>query len=49
VAFGFAYAQVEDKFRQLEENIFEPSGRTAEIYGETALPTDILLKRKCLI
>jgi penicillin amidase len=38
--FGFAYAQAEDHFRQLEENFIRASGRLAEVEGEAALPAD---------
>jgi acyl-homoserine lactone acylase PvdQ len=41
-AFGFAYAQAEDDFRQVEENLLRGIGRTAEFHGPAALFDDWL-------
>ena len=38
--FGFAYAQAEDHFRQLEQNFILGAGRLAEVEGESGLPSD---------
>ena len=40
--FGFAYAQAEDNFWQIEDNYIRALGRTTEVYGESALPSDLL-------
>ncbi len=40
--FGFAYAQAEDNFWQIEDNYVRALGRTTEVYGEGALPSDLL-------
>lgn len=40
--FGFAYAQAEDHFRQLEDNFIRALGRRAEVDGQEALPDDRL-------
>lgn len=45
VVFGFVYAQAEDNFWQLEENYIQALGRAAEVYGERALPTDVLNRK----
>lgn len=39
-AFGFAYAQAEDNFWQVEDNFVRAIGRSAEIYGEETLLDD---------
>jgi penicillin amidase len=39
-AFGFAYAQAEDNFWQLEDNFIRAVGRAAEVHGEEALMDD---------
>ena len=41
-AFGFIYAQAEDYFWQIEDNYLRALGRAAEVYGENALPDDLL-------
>ena len=41
-AFGFIYAQAEDYFWQIEDNYLRALGRAAEVYGESALPDDLL-------
>ena len=41
VTFGFAYAQAEDNFWQIEDNYIHALGRAAEVYGERALPGDL--------
>lgn len=39
-AFGFAYAQAEDNFWQIEDNFIRALGRAAEVYGEELLLDD---------
>src|SRR3712207_4864822 len=41
--FGFAYAQAEDNFWQLDENYIRSLGRASELFGEAALNSDCLL------
>lgn len=41
-AFGFAYAQAEDNFAQVEENYIRAIGRAAELFGSTQLVQDWL-------
>ncbi|MCP4659371.1 MAG: hypothetical protein GY856_28505 [bacterium] len=38
--FGFAYAQAEDNFRQIEDNTIRALGRASELYGEETLLDD---------
>src|SRR5436305_11433147 len=40
--FGFAYAQAEDNFWQVEDNYIQAVGRAAEVNGEGALEADLL-------
>ncbi|HWF87864.1 MAG TPA: penicillin acylase family protein, partial [Pyrinomonadaceae bacterium] len=40
--FGFAYAQAEDNFWRVEENIINALGRASELYGEKSLNEDRL-------
>src|SRR5690349_1920052 len=40
--FGYAYAQAEDNFRQVEDNYIQAIGRAAEVDGEEALAADQL-------
>ncbi len=42
VAFGFAYAQAEDYFWQVEDTYVASVGRYAELYGEKGLEKDLL-------
>ncbi len=42
VVFGMAYAQAEDNFWQVEEGVIQSLGRAAEVYGEAALPSDLV-------
>ena len=42
--FGFAYAQAEDNFWQIENNYIRSIGRASEIYGEATLDNDRLLE-----
>jgi acyl-homoserine-lactone acylase len=42
--FGFAYAQAEDNFRQIEDNYIRALGRAAEIHGAHALPDDLIVR-----
>src|SRR6478672_4980456 len=38
--FGYAYAQAEDNFWQVEDNYIQAIGRAAEVNGEEALVAD---------
>src|SRR5207237_4174004 len=40
--FGYAYAQAEDNFWQVEDNYVQAVGRAAEVNGEGALEADLL-------
>ena len=40
--FGYAYAQAEDNFWQVEDNYIQAIGRAAEVNGEEALAADLL-------
>ena len=40
--FGFAYAQAEDNFDQIEDSYIHALGRAAEAYGESEVPQDWL-------
>ena len=40
--FGYAYAQAEDNFRQVEDNYIQAIGRAAEVDGEEAVTADLL-------
>jgi acyl-homoserine-lactone acylase len=40
--FGFIYAQAEDNFWQIEDSYLRSLGRAAEVYGEKALPDDMV-------
>src|SRR5919205_2028057 len=40
--FGYAYAQAEDNFWQVEDNYIQAIGRGAEVNGEDALAADLL-------
>ena len=40
--FGYAYAQAEDNFWQVEDNYIQAVGRAAEVKGEGALAADLL-------
>ena len=42
VSFGFAYAQAQDYFWQIEDTYIAALGRYAEIYGEPGLDKDLL-------
>jgi acyl-homoserine-lactone acylase len=42
-AFGFAFAQAEDNFWQVEDNYIRAVGRAAEIYGERSFAEDRLV------
>jgi penicillin amidase len=42
--FGFAYAQAEDNFWQIEDSYLRSLGRAAEVYGEPALSDDLLVR-----
>src|SRR5205085_9132923 len=42
--FGFAYAQAEDNFRQIEDNYIRALGRAAEAHGAKALPDDLIVR-----
>lgn len=43
--FGFAYAQAEDNFWQVEDNYIRALGRASEIYGENTLSADVLTRQ----
>lgn len=40
--FGYAYAQAEDNFWQVEDNYIQAIGRAAEVNGEESLAADLL-------
>lgn len=40
--FGYVFAQAEDNFWQIEDNYIRAVGRSAEIYGESALQSDLM-------
>ena len=40
--FGFIFAQAEDYFWQVEDSYLRSLGRAAEVYGEPALPDDLV-------
>ena len=40
--FGYAYAQAEDNFWQVEDNYIQAMGRAAEVNGEESLAGDVL-------
>ncbi|HYL97448.1 MAG TPA: acylase [Blastocatellia bacterium] len=40
--FGYAYAQAEDNFKQIEDSYIHAIGRAAEVDGESELPSDTL-------
>src|SRR5436309_1220738 len=40
--FGYAYAQAEDNFWQVEDNYIQAVGRAAEVNGEGSLAADLL-------
>jgi acyl-homoserine lactone acylase PvdQ len=42
--FGFAYAQAEDNFWQVEDNYIRSLGRASEVYGERTLSDDQLVR-----
>ncbi|MFB0565702.1 MAG: acylase [Candidatus Aminicenantaceae bacterium] len=44
VIFGFMYARAEDRFFRIEENYIWLLGRSAEVFGEKELSSDILLR-----
>jgi len=41
VIFGFAYAQAEDNFWQIEDSYIQALGRASEVYGEQSLNADL--------
>lgn len=43
VAFGLGYAQAEDRFRQLEEDVMRAIGRAANLYGDAELANDLTI------
>jgi acyl-homoserine-lactone acylase len=43
-SFGFAYAQAEDNFWQIEDSYIRGVGRAAEVYGEKALADDLVVR-----
>ncbi|HVG17877.1 MAG TPA: acylase [Blastocatellia bacterium] len=42
--FGYAYAQAEDNFWQIEDNYIRALGRAAEAHGDKALNDDLLVR-----
>ena len=44
VVFGLMYAQAEDNFWQLEEDYISRLGRASEIYGESRLDNDLMVR-----
>src|ERR1700719_1711137 len=42
--FGYAYAQAEDNFWQIEDSYIRSLGRAAEVHGEGALSDDQLVR-----
>jgi penicillin amidase len=42
--FGFAYAQAEDNFWQIEDDYIRSLGRASEVYGEKTLNDDLLVR-----
>jgi penicillin amidase len=42
--FGYAYAQAEDNFWQIEDSYFRSLGRASEVYGEKTLTDDQLVR-----
>ncbi|MBL9167393.1 MAG: penicillin acylase family protein [Verrucomicrobiales bacterium] len=40
--FGYAYAQAEDNFWQVEDNYIRSIGRSSEVYGDRTLADDLL-------
>ena len=42
--FGLLYAQCEDDFKRVEMNYIEKLGRKSEVYGETELYNDLLIR-----
>ncbi len=42
--FGYAYAQAEDNFWQIEDSYIRALGRASEIYGEKALDDDLVIR-----
>lgn len=43
-AFGYAYAQAEDNFWQVEDNYIRALGRSAEVYGDKTLADDLIVR-----
>jgi len=42
--FGFAYAQAEDNFWQIEDSYLRSIGRASEVYGDKTLNDDLLVR-----
>ena len=42
--FGFAYAQAEDNFWQIEDSYLRAIGRASEVYGDKTLHDDLLVR-----
>jgi len=42
VAFGLGYAQAQDAFRQIEEDVIHALGRAANLYGDASLAGDLV-------
>lgn len=43
-SFGYAYAQAEDNFWQVEDNYIRALGRASEVYGEKMLAEDLIVR-----
>jgi penicillin amidase len=42
--FGYAYAQAEDNFWQVEDSYLRALGRAAEVYGKKTLDDDLVYR-----
>lgn len=42
--FGYAYAQAEDNFWQIEDSYLRSLGRASEVYGESTLNDDLIIR-----
>jgi acyl-homoserine-lactone acylase len=43
-AFGYAYAQAEDNFWQIEDSYIRALGRASEVYGQKTLDDDLVIR-----
>src|ERR1700760_1237996 len=44
VVFGLMYAECQEDFSRVEKNYLEMLGRQAEVYGETYIYTDVMMR-----